>query len=77
MAKARDIKKENNSIICVIGDGALTGGMALEALNDAGSSDTKLTVILNDTKYQSVKNVIKFNPVHLKYCILYLIIYYI
>ena len=57
MAKARDIKKENNSIICVIGDGALTGGMALEALNDAGSSDTKLTVILNDNEMSISKNV--------------------
>ena len=57
MAKARDIKQENNSIICVIGDGALTGGMALEALNDAGSSDTKLTVILNDNEMSISKNV--------------------
>ena len=38
MAKARDIKNEKYSCIAVIGDGALTGGMALEALNDAGSS---------------------------------------
>ena len=36
MARARDIKDEKNTIIAVIGDGALTGGMALEALNDAG-----------------------------------------
>ena len=36
MARARDIKKENYSCIAVIGDGALTGGMAIEALNDAG-----------------------------------------
>lgn len=57
MAKARDIKQENNSIICIIGDGALTGGMALEALNDAGSSDTKLTVILNDNEMSISKNV--------------------
>lgn len=57
MAKARDIKQKNNSIICVIGDGALTGGMALEALNDAGSSDTKLTVILNDNEMSISKNV--------------------
>ena len=57
MAKARDIKNEKNSVICVIGDGALTGGMALEALNDAGSSSTKLTVILNDNEMSISKNV--------------------
>jgi 1-deoxy-D-xylulose-5-phosphate synthase len=57
MAKARDIKKENNSVVCVIGDGALTGGMALEALNDAGSSNTNLTVVLNDNEMSISKNV--------------------
>lgn len=50
MAKARDLKKENSHVLAVIGDGALTGGMALEALNDAGSSNTNLTVILNDNE---------------------------
>ncbi len=50
MAKARDLKKEKSHVIAVIGDGALTGGMALEALNDAGSSKTNLTVILNDNE---------------------------
>ena len=48
MARARDIKKTNNKIVAVIGDGALTGGMAMEALNDAGISKTNLIVILND-----------------------------
>ena len=50
MAKARDLKKEKSNVIAVIGDGALTGGMALEALNDAGSSNTNITVILNDNE---------------------------
>ena len=45
MARARDIQGKNNSVVAVIGDGALTGGMALEALNDAGYSKTGLTVI--------------------------------
>ena len=45
MARARDLEGKNNSVIAVIGDGALTGGMALEALNDAGYSNTKMTVI--------------------------------
>ena len=57
MARARDIKGENNKIIALIGDGALTGGMALEALNDAGNSNTDLIVILNDNEMSIVKNV--------------------
>lgn len=57
MARARDIKKEDNNIIAVIGDGALTGGMALEALNDAGNSKTKLIVVLNDNEMSISKNV--------------------
>ena len=57
MARARDIKKEKNSVIAVIGDGALTGGMALEALNDAGCSKTRITVILNDNEMSISKNI--------------------
>ena len=50
MARARDIQGKDNSVIAVIGDGALTGGMALEALNDAGYSKCRMTVILNDNE---------------------------
>lgn len=57
MARARDIKKENNHVLAVIGDGALTGGMALEALNDAGCSKARLTVILNDNEMSISKNI--------------------
>lgn len=57
MARARDIKGEKNSVIAVIGDGALTGGMAFEALNDAGSSNTNLIVIVNDNEMSISKNV--------------------
>ncbi len=57
MARARDLKKENNQVIAVIGDGALTGGMALEALNDAGYSKTKMIVILNDNEMSISKNI--------------------
>ena len=57
MARARDIKGENNKIIAVIGDGALTGGMALEALNDVGTSNTNMIVILNDNEMSISKNV--------------------
>ena len=57
MARARDIKGENSKVIAVIGDGALTGGMALEALNDVGSSNTNMIVILNDNEMSISKNV--------------------
>ena len=57
MARARDIKKEDNSVIAVIGDGALTGGMAIEALNDVGFSKCKMTIILNDNEMSISKNV--------------------
>ncbi len=57
MARARDIEGKHNSIIAVIGDGALTGGMAFEALNDAGYSKTRMTVILNDNEMSISKNI--------------------
>lgn len=50
MAKARDIKQEQYAVVCVIGDGAMTAGMAFEALNDAGRSSTNLIVVLNDNE---------------------------
>ena len=50
MARARDIKGDSYRVIAVIGDGAMTSGMALEALNDAGASATDLIVILNDNE---------------------------
>ena len=57
IARARDLKGENYKVLAVIGDGALTGGMALEALNDAGSSKSNLIVILNDNEMSISKNV--------------------
>lgn len=57
MARARDLKKEVYEIVAVIGDGALTGGMAFEALNDLGRSNTKLLIILNDNEMSISKNV--------------------
>ncbi len=57
MARARDIKNEVHSVISIIGDGALTGGMAFEALNDAGRASTDITVILNDNEMSISKNV--------------------
>lgn len=57
MARARDLQGKKNNVIAVIGDGALTGGMALEALNDAGYSKSKMTVILNDNEMSISPNV--------------------
>jgi len=57
MARARDLKNENSEVVAVIGDGALTGGMALEALNDVGYRKTKLIIILNDNQMSIGRNV--------------------
>ena len=48
MAIARDLMKKKNNVICVVGDGAMSGGMAYEAMNNAGSEKSRLIVILND-----------------------------
>jgi 1-deoxy-D-xylulose-5-phosphate synthase len=48
MAVARDLRGERNNVVAVIGDGALSAGMAYEAMNNAGSMDARLIVILND-----------------------------
>ncbi|HSY88081.1 MAG TPA: 1-deoxy-D-xylulose-5-phosphate synthase [Verrucomicrobiae bacterium] len=48
MAVARDLDGRNNHVIAVIGDGAMSAGMAYEAMNNAGSMDSRLIVILND-----------------------------
>lgn len=57
IARARDIASKNFNVTCVIGDGALTGGMAFEALNDAGFRKTKMIIILNDNQMSIAKNV--------------------
>jgi len=57
MARARDLNGENHQVVAFIGDGALTGGMAFEALNDAGASKTKLIIVLNDNEMSISKNV--------------------
>jgi len=56
-ARARDILHEQYSVVAVIGDGAMTGGMAFEALNDAGRSHNNLIIILNDNEMSISKNV--------------------
>ena len=57
IATARDLKHKKQNVIAVIGDGALTGGMALEALNHLGSSKTRMIVILNDNEMSISENV--------------------
>lgn len=50
MAVARDLKGQDNHVICVIGDGAISAGMAYEAMNNAGDLNSRLIVILNDNE---------------------------
>ena len=57
MARARTVNGENYSVLALIGDGALTGGLAFEGLADAGSSGESLIVILNDNGMSITKNV--------------------
>ncbi|HLQ94191.1 MAG TPA: 1-deoxy-D-xylulose-5-phosphate synthase [Xanthobacteraceae bacterium] len=48
MAVARDLEGKSNNVVCVIGDGSMSAGMAYEAMNNAGAMDSRLIVILND-----------------------------
>jgi len=57
MARARDLRGEKHQVVAVVGDGALTGGMCYEAMNDAGSSNTRLIVVLNDNEMSISQNV--------------------
>ncbi|KUK73837.1 MAG: 1-deoxy-D-xylulose-5-phosphate synthase [Clostridiales bacterium 38_11] len=57
LVNARDLKGEDFNVISLIGDGALSGGMALEAMNDAGRKKSNLIVILNDNEMSISKNV--------------------
>lgn len=57
LAKARDIKGEKHKVYAVIGDGALSGGMAYEALNNAARLKSNLIIILNDNQMSISKNV--------------------
>ena len=57
MARARDIKQENFNIVSVIGDGSISNGMSLEAINDLGFNKTKMIIILNDNGMSISSNV--------------------
>ena len=57
MVAARDLRNTNEKVVAVIGDGAMTGGMALEALNNAGTLNSNLIIILNDNERSISRNV--------------------
>ncbi len=57
LARARDARCESHAVAAVVGDGALTGGLCYEALNDAGSRPTQLVVLLNDNNMSIARNV--------------------
>src|SRR5215472_14140582 len=57
MATARDLAGRNERIVAVVGDGALTGGLAYEAINNAGQLKTNLIVVLNDNEFSIAPNV--------------------
>ena len=57
LARARDLAGESHHVVAIVGDGALTGGMCYEALNDCGNSKTRLIIILNDNQMSIAKNV--------------------
>ena len=57
LARARDLQKEDYHVVAVVGDGALTGGMCYEAMNDAGNGHTRLIVVLNDNEMSISRNV--------------------
>lgn len=57
LARARDLAGRKNHVIAIVGDGALTGGMCYEALNDCGNTKTRLIVVLNDNQMSIARNV--------------------
>ncbi len=57
LVKARDLQGGNNTVVSVIGDGALTGGMAYEALNNAAKLETNYIIVLNDNNMSISENV--------------------
>ncbi len=57
MARTRDVMGDGHQVVAVVGDGALTGGMCYEALNDAGQTATRMIVILNDNEMSISRNV--------------------
>ena len=75
IARARDLAREDYNVVALFGDGALTGGMMYEAMNDAGHSKTRLILVLNDNAMSISKNVgavakhlrsLRMSPVYVK-----------
>ncbi len=64
IAKARDVLEQKHEVVAVIGDGSFTGGMAYEAMNNAGKDRTKLIVVLNDNE-MSISHNVGSVPLHL------------
>src|SRR6188474_2372306 len=64
MAVARDLRGEPHNVVCVIGDGAMSAGMAYEAMNNAGAMNSRLIVILNDNN-MSIAPPVGALPAHL------------
>ena len=56
-ARARDMQGQSHHVVAIVGDGAMTGGLCYEAMNDAGNSKTRLIVILNDNEMSISRNV--------------------
>ena len=56
-SRARDLQGQHHHVLALVGDGAMTGGMCYEALNDAGDSHTRMIVILNDNEMSIAPNV--------------------
>nr|MDD6335016.1 1-deoxy-D-xylulose-5-phosphate synthase [bacterium] len=63
LARARDRLGQQHDVVAIVGDGALTGGMCYEALCDAGSSNTRMIVVLNDNQMSISRNVGAINEV--------------
>ena len=57
MARARDLKGEKHAVVAVVGDGAMTGGLSWEALNDAGHKKDRIIIVLNDNEMSITRNV--------------------
>ncbi|MCL2234107.1 MAG: 1-deoxy-D-xylulose-5-phosphate synthase [Firmicutes bacterium] len=57
LSRARDLKKETHHVVSIVGDGAMTGGMSYEALNDIGANKERVIIILNDNEMSISKNV--------------------
>jgi 1-deoxy-D-xylulose-5-phosphate synthase len=68
MAVARDLEGKSHNVVCVIGDGAMSAGMAYEAMNNAGTMDSRVIVILNDNNSRSPRRSARCRPIWPAWC---------